>query len=210
MVEVRHDDADTVASSSARVQPPHVRLRQILDAAEQLIVEHGYEGMTMEQVASSAGVAKGTVYLYFPSKQNLLAGMQADMAQLFLDGPSEMMADESCTWLDRLDGVVRRRLEVRLAHAKLYHELFHVNRARAGEEPLERVRAMLAEILARGSDAGEFDVDDVILTTDVLLHASSGALEHVDRFDEQRIETALQQVLELFHRMVGASAQEKQ
>jgi TetR/AcrR family transcriptional repressor of nem operon len=197
------------APPGARVQPPHVRLRQILDAAEQLIVEHGYEGMTMGQVASAAGVAKGTVYLYFTSKQSLLGGMQADMAQLFLDGPSEMMADESCTWLDRLDAVIRRRLEVRLSHAKLYHELFHVNRARAGEEPLERVRAMLAEILARGTDAGEFDVEDVILTTDVLLHASGGALEHVDRFDPGRIALALLHVLRLFHRIVGAPTKEK-
>jgi TetR/AcrR family transcriptional regulator, transcriptional repressor for nem operon len=191
-----------------RVQPPHIRLRQILNAAERLIVEHGYEGMTMEQVASAAGVAKGTVYLYFPSKHSLLAGMQADVAQLFLDGPSEMMSDDGCTWCDRLDAVVRRRLEVRLAHAKLYHELFHVNRARAGEEPLEHVRAMLAEILARGNDAGEFDVEDVIVTTDVLLHASGGALEHVDRLDSARVETALQHVLELFHRMVGISVRE--
>jgi TetR/AcrR family transcriptional regulator, transcriptional repressor for nem operon len=199
---------DVTPRPHPRVQPPHIRLRQILDAAEQLIVEHGYEGMTMEQVASAARVAKGTVYLYFSSKQSLLAGMQADVAQLFLDGPSEMMADDRCTWLDRLDGVVRRRLEVRLSHAKLYHELFHVNRARAGEEPLERVRAMLAEILARGTEAGEFDVEDVLVTTDVLLHASGGALEHVDRFDPARIEMALRQVLELFHRMVGISAQE--
>ena len=192
------------------MQPPHIRLRQILDAAEVLIVDHGYEGMTMEHVASSAGVAKGTVYLYFPSKQSLLAGMQADVAQLFLDGPLELMDDDTSTWLDRLDGLVRRRLEVRLAHAKLYHELFHVNRARAGEEPLERVRALLAEILARGTDAGEFDVDDVVLTTDVLLHASGGALEHVDRFDPKRIESSLQLVLQLFHRMVGAHRQEQQ
>jgi AcrR family transcriptional regulator len=162
----------------------------------------------MEHVATAAGVAKGTVYLYFSSKQSLLAGMQADIAQLFLDGPLEMMADESCTWRDRLDALVRRRLEVRLTHAKLYHELFHVNRARAGEEPLERVRAMLAEILARGTDAGEFDVADVIVTTDILLSASGGALQHVDR-DPERTEQALQHVLHLFHRLVGAAAQEQ-
>jgi AcrR family transcriptional regulator len=191
-----------------RVLPPNVRLRQILDAAEALVVEHGYEGMTMEQVAAAAGMAKGTVYLYFSSKQSLLAGMQADVAQLFLDGPSEMMTDDRFTWRQRLDAVVRRRLEVRLSRRQLYHELFHVNRARAGEEPLEHVRAMLAEILARGTAAGEFDVEDVELTADVLLHASGGALERVDRFDADRIEAALQQVLRLFHRLVGAFPEE--
>jgi hypothetical protein len=66
---------------------------------------------------------------------------------------------------------------------------------------------MLAEILARGTDAGEFDVDDVIITTDILLSASGGALQHVDRRPE-RTELALQHVLHLFHRLVGATAQE--
>jgi AcrR family transcriptional regulator len=185
-------------------------LRQILDAAERLIVEHGYEGMTMDQVAAAAGVAKGTIYLYFPSKQSLLAGMQSDVAQRFVDGPSEMMSDDSCTWRDRLDALVRRRLEVRLEHRALYHELFHVNRARAGEEPLDQVRAMLAEILTRGTDAGEFDVVDVVLTSDMLLHASGGALDHVDRFDAAGTERALQLVLRLFHRIVGATPAEEE
>ena len=57
------------------------------------------------------------------------------------------MADESYTWLDRLDAVVRRRLEVRLTHSRLYHELFHVHTVPDGEEPLKQVRALLAEIL---------------------------------------------------------------
>ena len=83
----RRADVDSTAQTTLRAQPPHVRLRQILDAAERLIVEHGYEGMTMDQVAAAAGIAKGTIYLYFPSKQSLLAGMQADVAQRFqLDG----------------------------------------------------------------------------------------------------------------------------
>lgn len=207
MARDSHVEKDRTAAP-ARFRPPHIRLRQILDAAEGLIVEHGYEGTTMDQVAAAAGVAKGTVYLYFTSKQSLLAGMQADVAQLFLDGPSEMMADESYTWRQRLDALVRRRLEVRLSHRQLYHELFHVNHA--GEEPLDKVRVMLAEILARGTDAGEFDVEDVELTTNVLLHASGGALERVDRFDADRIEAALQQVLRLFHRIVGATRQEDQ
>jgi AcrR family transcriptional regulator len=80
---------DAVASATLRSPPPHVRLGQILDAAERLIVEHAYEGMTMDQVAAAAGVAKGTIYLYFPSKQNLL--VKGDVARRFLDGPSEAL-----------------------------------------------------------------------------------------------------------------------
>jgi AcrR family transcriptional regulator len=189
-----------------RTQPEHVRRREILDAAARLIVEHGYERTKIDQVAAEAGIAKGTVYLYFPSKQSLLAGLQADLASSFLDGLAEMMDDEHSSWLDRLEALARRRIEVRVAHAKLYHELFHVHAAPDGEEPLKQVRALLAEILERGDEAGEFDVEDVTLTTDFLLHASGGACDHVDRSDTAEVLLTIDRVQELFRRVVRANA----
>lgn len=192
------------ASPGSRFQPPEVRRRQILDAAAQLVVEHGYEAMTMDEVASNAGIAKGTVYLYYPSKQALLAALQADLAQSFLDGPLAMMTNPSYSWLDRLEAVAKRRLEVRIAQSRLYHELFHVSAAPDGQEPLERVRALIREILARGTDAGEFDVDDLTVTTDFLLHAAGGACDHVDRSDDAEIVLTIKRVQELFRRVVRA------
>lgn len=188
-----------------RFQPAHVRRRQILDAAARLVVNGGYETLTIDQVASEAGVAKGTVYLYFEAKHMLLVGLQEDLAQSFLDGPLELMADETCTWLDRLDALVMRRLEVRLAHSKLYHELFHVHRVPDGEEPLKQVRNLMAEILERGRQAGEFDVQDLEITTDFLMHAAGGACDHVDHSDMAEVRQTIDRVQELFHRVVKAT-----
>lgn len=43
----------------------------ILDAAEQVFQENGYNGATMDEVADLAGVGKGTLYLHFKSKQSI-------------------------------------------------------------------------------------------------------------------------------------------
>jgi len=40
----------------------------ILDAAERLLARYGYRKMTMDDLASEAGIGKGTTYLHFPSK----------------------------------------------------------------------------------------------------------------------------------------------
>jgi AcrR family transcriptional regulator len=48
------------------------RRRQILDAAEKLFRERPEALASMDDLADAAGVAKGTLYLYFPSKQSLL------------------------------------------------------------------------------------------------------------------------------------------
>ncbi|MGW5362663.1 TetR/AcrR family transcriptional regulator [Actinopolymorpha pittospori] len=46
---------------------------RILDAAEALLLSYGYRKVTVDDVARRAGVGKGTVYLYWPSKRELFA-----------------------------------------------------------------------------------------------------------------------------------------
>ena len=58
---------------------PHIRQRrkearplELLDAALDLFVEKGFAATRSEEVAQRAGVSKGTLYLYYPSKEELL------------------------------------------------------------------------------------------------------------------------------------------
>lgn len=48
---------------------------EVLDAALDLFTERGFAATRMEDVAARAGVSKGTVYLYFPSKEAVLEGL---------------------------------------------------------------------------------------------------------------------------------------
>ncbi len=49
------------------------KLRQIIEAAEQLFLSHGYGAVSMDQVSRTANVSKATLYAYFPSKDALFA-----------------------------------------------------------------------------------------------------------------------------------------
>ena len=51
---------------------------RILAAALELFAHEPYQAVTMDRVAASAGVAKGTLYLYFPSKDALYLGVLSD------------------------------------------------------------------------------------------------------------------------------------
>jgi AcrR family transcriptional regulator len=51
------------------------RTREILAAGRQLLEQRGPEAMTMEEIAAAAGVAKGTLYLYFQSKDDLILAL---------------------------------------------------------------------------------------------------------------------------------------
>jgi AcrR family transcriptional regulator len=52
--------------------------QRILDSALKLFAHEPYQAVTMDRVAVAAGVAKGTLYLYFPSKDALYLGVLSD------------------------------------------------------------------------------------------------------------------------------------
>jgi AcrR family transcriptional regulator len=59
------------------------RTGEILQAARRVFAERGFEQATMEEIARAAGVAKGTLYLYYPSKQDVYsAALQRSAVEL--------------------------------------------------------------------------------------------------------------------------------
>lgn len=59
---------------------------EVLDAALTAFAEKGYARATMDDIARRAGLSKGAVYLYFPSKQHLLEGLVRRAVQPVADG----------------------------------------------------------------------------------------------------------------------------
>lgn len=63
--------AKSSASRPSRADRRSERRQCIIEAAARLFAELGFTGCEMERVASELGIAKGTLYLYFPGKQDL-------------------------------------------------------------------------------------------------------------------------------------------
>jgi AcrR family transcriptional regulator len=60
------------------------RTQEILAAARKLLEQRGLEAMTMEEIAAAAGVAKGTLYLYFQSKDDLIQALITQVGENIL------------------------------------------------------------------------------------------------------------------------------
>jgi AcrR family transcriptional regulator len=58
---------------------------RILDSARELMLDHGVRKVTVNEIARAAGVAKGTVYLYWAAKEDLIVGLFARELLTFLD-----------------------------------------------------------------------------------------------------------------------------
>ena len=85
--------ADAVDDTGA---PDSAKARQILDGARKVFLTQGFDAASMNEVAREAGVSKGTIYSYFPSKDALFAALvredkrqQAEQLSMYddLEGP---------------------------------------------------------------------------------------------------------------------------
>jgi AcrR family transcriptional regulator len=80
------------------VKPTEQRRAEILAAALGLFGTKGFNDTTMEEVAGVAGVAKGTIYLYFESKEHLLLALKKD----FMHGLTEAITGISAEAFEQL------------------------------------------------------------------------------------------------------------
>jgi len=87
----------------------------ILDAARTVFSRQGYAGAAVGEVASEAGVAKGTLYLYFKSKEELyLAALARDLGCLAHRARAEM--ERAPTLREQILAFLRVRLEYAAAN----------------------------------------------------------------------------------------------
>lgn len=188
----------------ARTKPAEERRIDLLDAAEAVIVERGLGATTLEDITRRANVAKGTFYLYFGSKDDVVAALQ----RRFSEGVAQRVADAIRTrrsWPAKLDAVVTACFEDYDREYALHDVLFHQpgdsgrSNAEGGSRSHAPVVTVIRRLLADGVEEQAYDIDDVELTAVLLYDAIHGAFEagyHGERRPpRQRLIRATQQLL---------------
>jgi AcrR family transcriptional regulator len=83
------------------------RPAELLAAALELFVERGYAATRLEDVAKRAGVSKGTVYLYFPGKEDLFKAVVREGLVPLLERGEKMVAEHKGSAVDLIRELVR-------------------------------------------------------------------------------------------------------
>jgi AcrR family transcriptional regulator len=154
------------AASKPRSLPPEARRATILAAALEEFTARGYEGARLDDVAKRAGVAKGTIYLYFADKESLFQELVRSMVSPVLgaleklrdvDIPARMLIETLLNTFVREVYGTRRKDIIRLilsegprfpAIAEFYYR-----------EVIARVLAIVRPILKRAAARGELPDD---------------------------------------------------
>ena len=86
------------------------RRQDILDAVEALYLKHPDRMPSVAEVADKAGVAKGTVYLYFPAKEELLLALHERHVEHFFVALGKTLRDPRELGFDDIFAVVRQHM----------------------------------------------------------------------------------------------------
>lgn len=152
-----------------RERRKEARPGELLDAALDLFVEKGFAATRSEEVAARAGVSKGTLFLYFPTKEELFkAVVRENMSGRFAEWEEEFAAFDGSTadmvryclrvWWERI-GATRASgiTKLMISEARNFPELATFYQ----QEVIRPGTDLMRRILQRGVDRGEFAPIDV-------------------------------------------------
>jgi AcrR family transcriptional regulator len=172
----------------AKGRAPHRRDENarlaVLHAADDLLVERGFGGVTIEGIAARAGVAKQTIYRWWPSKVDVLLDTLVDDASRQLVVPDTGSAiDDTRRYLRVLARFLTREpagkvLLALLGEAQHDAEMAGVFHHRYLDPQREREREMLKRGIAAGQLPAALDVDAALdaLSGPIVYRALTGAL----------------------------------
>lgn len=157
------------------------RRGEILRAAVEVFADRGYFAARMREVAQHAGVADGTLYLYFKGKEDLLVSVLEEYADAFLTRArrdAEKISDPH----EKLRMIVERHLfsmEGDRALAQVFQiELRHTRRflRQVAKGKVAEYLGLLQEVIADGIKRGAFRAD---VPVEVCARAVFGAVDEV-------------------------------
>jgi AcrR family transcriptional regulator len=154
---------------------PEDRPEQIIKAALEVFGECGLANARLQDIAERAGVSKGTIYLYFPNKEELFREMirqtavakieRAEKAEAHGSPTSQLVAAMRSYWV-----FVRSPVFVTIYRLVLgeLHQFPDLAKFYA-EEVVARGQRLLSGIIRRGVDAGEFRQIDPMVAARMLV-----------------------------------------
>ncbi len=152
-----------------RERRKEARPGELLDAALDLFVEKGFAATRAEEVAARAGVSKGTLFLYFPSKEELFkAVVRENISGRFQEWNEEFRAFEGTAsdmvrylmkvWWERVGATKASGItKLIISEARNFPDIaafYQQEVVRPGQDLIRR-------LLQRGVDSGEFEVMDM-------------------------------------------------
>ena len=154
------------------VKKPEERRGEIVAAARELFQKKDYERTTMQDVMDTLGIAKGTIYHYFKSKEDLLEAVVENTVDEYITGMQELLNEAEGGALDRMQILITSGDLVEV-HEEIYEHLHRPGNigmhTRQLAATLSRLAPLYASVIQQGCQEGIFQTEHPLECAEFLL-----------------------------------------
>lgn len=182
----------------------------ILDATAKLLARFGYRKMTIDDLAKETGIGKGTVYLYFPSKEEIALSHIDRIVERLIARLQEIAVGPG-TPEQKLVDMLLERVIFRFDSVQDYTQGLNELLAELRPKLLERRRryfdeeaTVIADVIVEGQTDGRFVSGDAVEIAQTLLSATNSLLPYslsvIELGDRSEVEKQARRIAELLIR----------
>jgi AcrR family transcriptional regulator len=192
------------------VKEPVIRRTEILNAAGELFKTQGYVNTTVEAIIRQVGIAKGTFYYYFKSKEDIMDALVDEMVGQICADYKKIADDTELNAMEKM----REMLRGQSNHAEQEDDLMEKlhrpeNREfheRVNIEVILKISPLLAQVIEQGQEEAVFNVEYPLQTIQFLLAGSQFLLESgLFQWDEEERRKQALSMQAIIERSLGAA-----
>jgi TetR/AcrR family transcriptional repressor of mexJK operon len=160
----------------------------ILCAAQRRFASFGYSKVTMDEIAEDIGMAKASLYYYFPTKEAIFRSVVQHEQEEFLAQADSTLQQKHSAELKLLEYVqLRLKLTERLSHIHQqgWHDVKPIFKDLFATFVQHEIR-FVTHILQEGKEIGEFQIELPQMTASMILHVLQGLYLRFFRDYDQR------------------------
>ncbi|CAJ36194.1 TetR/AcrR family transcriptional regulator [Methanocella arvoryzae] len=187
---------------------PDVRRSELIEAAEILFREKGFKQTSVSDIVKKVGVAQGTFYYYFDSKDDALNAVIDHYIDNYKAGLERLLADEGLTPLRKVEIIVNDALGMHTCDRQfvefLHSEENLVTHQKYMIKSFGETIPLMTKIVRQGIEAGAFDVDYPEETVEMMAYAFGYLEDALSRSPQDaRYDTRLRAAERLIERALG-------
>jgi AcrR family transcriptional regulator len=179
---------------------PEERKTELIQTAETLFIEKGYEQTTVSDIVKKINVAQGTFYYHFDSKAGILQAVVEKSIRIREEELRRVLRNGSDDPAAQLNEMINSILRISLLNKKLLTEIHKESNSilhdRTMKEFMERLVPLLTEVVERGVVEGRFSVPHPLETVEVLLAAMAFHFHQADFAADMEHRQRVREVLE--------------
>lgn len=184
------------------------RKEEILDVAEQLFAEKGFDNASTNDIIKKIGIARGTLYHHFSSKEEILDAIVDRMISRSIAGARAIIKDKDIPLLDRLSGAfltlninTEAGVEVLAQIHKPQNALLH---QKTQARLLGEVVPLIAELIEEGNKSKMFHAKYPLEAAEMIIVYSNTAFDELAELPPEQMQEKITAFIYHTEKILGA------